>query len=113
MLTGSNVGVVNVKGVSNMQAIRNQIITSVNNWCFKNASKPFAVRDLFGGANNNWKGTPIDELYSRQIKMCKSPRESHAQAAKDLGKIVKNVLEAEVRVFKVISGGRVLLYEPL
>lgn len=70
----------------------------------------FAVRDLVGGLNNDWNGTPLQVLYDRHIEAGKDDQEAFEAAAKDLGWIVKTLLSDDRRIFRVEKSGLVNSY---
>lgn len=116
MLTGLTEGdtiVKNVNGVNptDMQRIRDFLQDSVNSWCNVNGKKCFAARDLVGVGNADWSGTPLHELYDRYIWSGKDTDYAYDQAGKDLGHILKSVLNADPRTFKTDGAGDVRRYQ--
>lgn len=82
----------------------------VYTFCKQRGSEKFFLRDLLGGENFYWQGTPMFLLYKRQLDTGKSKQEAFRQAAKDAGKILKIVLDKDKREFILHNGWR-LSYE--
>lgn len=113
MLTGDNTIVKNVNGVAptDMQRIRDFLQDSVNSWCNVKGKAWFAARDLVGGGNADWRGTPLYELYDRYIRSGKDTDYAYDQAGKDLGHILKSVLKDDPRTFITDGDGDVRRYQ--
>ena len=79
-------------------------------WVKNRKGKEFRVRDLMGGENFSWEGTPLQVLYDNQVRTGRSSEESIAEAGKDLGWIVKDVLVEDKRTFKADHDGWVATY---
>ncbi len=58
----------------------------------KNLDRPFAVRDLVGGDNFDWTGTPLSCLYDKHINNGKTHEDAVTLAGRDLGWIVKKAI---------------------
>ena len=66
-------------------------------------SRPFEwffVRDLAGGENSDWNGTPLQALYDKHVGLGRGHEAAMDEAGKDLGWIVKSVLIADRRYFE-------------
>ena len=61
-------------------------------WCKNRKGEWFAARDLLGGDNFYWQGTPMIALYEES--------EDFAQAAIDAGKLLKRVIAEDKRSFE-------------
>jgi hypothetical protein len=70
----------------------------------------FAVRDLVGGENWDWKGTPLYALFQKHRNAGKSEAEAYAAAAIDAGWLMKTVLREDKRAFDASKGGLVSTY---
>ncbi|KAA3618254.1 MAG: hypothetical protein D8M58_21810 [Calditrichaeota bacterium] len=79
-------------------------------WIKNKTEIPFAVRDLVGGVNSDWNGTPLQVLYDKHIKAGKDEDASFESAAIDLGWIVKKLLSNDNRLFKKGTNGLVNTY---
>ena len=79
-------------------------------WVKNRPEKAFAVRDLVGGLNTNWSGTPLQVLYDRHIDADRTSEDAFDAAAKDLGWIVKTLLSEDRRIFQVDNSGFVNTY---
>jgi hypothetical protein len=70
-------------------------------WIKNREGEWFAVRDLMGGENFEWKGTPLYVLYQKHIDSGKDHETAIEFAAKDLGWLVKTVLADDKRTFEI------------
>lgn len=71
----------------------------------------FAVRDLFGGDNFYWQGTPLEVLWKKQKLLGRSNEDAIKGAAKDLGWITKRVIDEDKRSFETRKAGLVRQYK--
>ena len=95
------------------QRIKDYMLGSIYCW-IKNqkdgdSSLWFAVRDLVGGENTNWDGTPLDVIYKKHLHE-KTSDEAFKQAAKDIGWIMKSVIFEDKRLFETKKEGMVRKY---
>ena len=75
-------------------------------WCKNFGDKAFAARDLFGGVVNDWKGTPLYDLYEyEKVNNVNSLSEKQIQteAGKKLGIVLKEVIDIDDRNFSTYS----------
>jgi hypothetical protein len=72
---------------------------AVYSWAKNRKDEAFAVRDLVGGENFEWSGTPLYVLYEKHIGQGKNSAEAIEAAAKDLGWLTKTVLAEDKRTF--------------
>lgn len=79
-------------------------------WVKNRRNESFAVRDLMGGENTDWSGTPLQALYDKHIYAGKDADSASEDAAKDLGWLVKSVLSEDKRTFKAGKAGLVNSY---
>lgn len=77
-------------------------------WTKNLKNKTFAVRDLMGGENSNWQDTPLQCLFEKHKE--KGEESAMKEAAKDLGWILKSVLEEDKRVFDSVDAGKTKVY---
>ena len=72
--------------------IKGAVYCWCKNFTFDNGagSKPFAVRDLFGGTNTLWYDTPLQKIYESRFE--KNPETAYSEAGKDLGKLLYETL---------------------
>lgn len=85
-------------------------------WCKNQSDNIFAVRDLFGGDNTDWGGTPLQPIYDHHCQSVKdhSPdldgdelhRKAAEAAAIDVGWLTKSVLQDDRRNFESSDAGR-------
>lgn len=67
-------------------------------WCKNRKGEWFAMRDLMGGDNFFWEGTPLYELYLKHERMGKG-EQAIGDAAKDAGWLLKKVIDDDKRIF--------------
>jgi hypothetical protein len=72
-------------------------------WVKNRKDEQFAVRDLMGGENNDWDGTPLQVLYEKHVVAGKDHVSAVEAAGKDLGWLVKAVLDEDRRTFEVVK----------
>lgn len=82
-------------------------------WCATRGHDEFALRDLFGGVNANWYGTPLQEIYhhylywyipkfeveGRENAEAEAESEAHDKAGEDVGWMLKETLFHDNRAF--------------
>ncbi len=73
---------------------------SVYSWVKNREGEVFAARDLVGGTNFDWDGTPLYCLYEKHIILGKDNQSAIDEAGKDLGWILKTVLAKDKRTFE-------------
>ena len=71
-------------------------------WCKNRSAEWFAARDLLGGDNFYWEGTPMFALYEKS--------EDIEQAGKDAGWLLKRMLNDDKRTYESSTDGRVKQY---
>lgn len=79
-------------------------------WVKNRMGEPFSIRDLMGGENFEWDGTPLYVLYTKHINSGKSNESAIESAAKDLGWLTKTVLSEDKRTFAAGKNGLVNSY---
>ena len=79
-------------------------------WVKDRRAQVFALRDLVGGANFDWSGTPLSALYEKHIRLGKAEAEAIKAAGRDAGWILKSVLQADLRMFDRLQVGRSIGY---
>lgn len=96
-----------VKGITQEQVslIKAFLQGAVYSWAKNRKGEPFAVRDLVGGDNFEWEGTPLYVLYEKHILLGKDNISAIAAAAKDAGWLLKSVLDSDKRHFTVGRSG--------
>lgn len=103
----NNEKIVAVNGIepSKMKSIEDFLKGAVYCWCNNKGDEAFSARDFVGGDNRYWEGTPLYELYDRYKRDGKDDDYAFDQAARDLGKILKKVLEEDKnRTFESADG---------
>jgi len=82
------------------QRIYDYLQGAVYCWCKNKMGKWFSARDLFGGENFDWKGTPIIKLYEKHESKGKTYDEAVKGAGIDVGWILKRVINDDLRKFE-------------
>ncbi|HWU53490.1 MAG TPA: hypothetical protein VN153_11835 [Tahibacter sp.] len=77
------------------QRARDFLQGAVYCWCKNRPDEWFALRDLAGGENTDWHGTPLQPLYTKHLP---SP-DAYGSAAKDAGWLLKSVIKNDSRDF--------------
>ena len=94
---------------SQKQKICDFLKSAVYCWCDNRKDDVFHCRDLVGGDNNDWNGTPLQALYNhRRAYGSKDPKDS---AGKDAGWFLKQVLRNDSRKFQSADGGHAKCYK--
>ncbi|MBF0231257.1 MAG: hypothetical protein HQK63_16965 [Desulfamplus sp.] len=89
----------------NLEKIKCFLQGAVYCWAKNRKDEGFAARDLVGGENCEWDGTPLWPLYQKHINAGKSRDEAVSEAGKDLGWILKVVLHEDKRIFEPYDAG--------
>ena len=75
------------------QRIADFLLGSVYCWCKTKKDVPFNLQLLLGGENKDWTGTPLLFLFERLLNRDRSNgNEAYEQAAKDAGRLLKELL---------------------
>jgi len=83
---------------------------SVYSWIKNRTGEIFAARDLVGGENFDWFGTPLFCLFEKHRDLGKSNESAVDGAGKDLGWILKSVLHEDKRTFETHKKGMTKAY---
>lgn len=94
-----------------LERIKDYLQGAVRAWIRDRPNKTFTTRDLVGGANRDWNGTPPQCLYNRHIARRNNHQYAMKQAAIDLGWILKTVLQDDPRTFESCNAGRTRGYK--
>ena len=84
------------------QSILDFLQGAVYCWCKNRKDEWFAARDLLGGDNFYWEGTPMYALYEKS--------KDAEQAGKDAGWLLKKVIDNDKRTFDTTIDGLVRQY---
>ncbi len=97
----------NVRGITDAQAalIKAYLQGSVYSWVKNRKGEKFAARDLVGGDNYEWEGTPLFVLYEKHIALGKESNAAIKAAGKDLGWLLKAFLHEDKRTFEAGRSG--------
>ena len=82
------------------QRIKDFLQGAVYCWCKNRPDEWFSIRELMGGENYYWQGTPLIVLYEKHSNKDKSYDEAVKGAAIDSGWLLKRVLSDDRREFK-------------
>jgi hypothetical protein len=91
----------NVTGLTEDQLVRARdfLHGAVYCWVKNRSGEQFALRDLMGGENFEWLGTPLYPLFEKHSSRGKDDDTAIAEAAKDAGWLLKTVLSEDRRTF--------------
>lgn len=97
---------------AHQDAIRAYLHEKVSEWCASHATgSGFAARDLIGGENRNWVGTPLQYLYDYYRRRNRGDVYAYREAAKAAGRILKGVIDIdEDHTFHITGGYRTVRY---
>lgn len=101
MIIKGNATIRTVSGISEKQEseIYSFLQGTVYCWCKNLGDKEFALRDLMGGENFQWNGTPLSVLWEKQKKL--GANDPVKSAGIDAGWILKKVILNDKRNFEV------------
>lgn len=103
-------GIDNYKGVNGFDEIEIKEMCAflqgaVYCWCKNRKNEWFAARDLLGGDNYYWEGTPLMKLYDHFLNDKKDNGEyAVEEAGKAAGRLLKKVLFEDKREFETKEG---------
>ncbi|MGD0037570.1 MAG: hypothetical protein ABSC53_09790 [Bacteroidota bacterium] len=80
--------------------IRNFLQGAVYCWCKNRKDEWFSLRDLMGGKNYYWEGTPLVVLYEKQERAGVPNQSAIEQAGKEAGWLLKRVISDDLRRFE-------------
>lgn len=102
MITGEQTKIQNISAKlseTEIELAKAYIKGAVHGFCNNNPELDFSARILFGGDNRDWHNTPLQDIYEYH-KNANHPN-SASQAGIDVGWLLKEVLEEDVRTFEV------------
>lgn len=73
---------------------------AVYSWCKNRPGEWFSMRDLMGGENYYWEGTPLLVLYEKHKNNGKEWEAAVKDAGKDSGWLLKKVISKDDRHFE-------------
>ncbi len=88
--------------VADVECAKAYIQGAVHSHCNNAADSPLSVRILFGGDNGDWNGTPLQWIYNYHKYIGKST-DPNKQAAIDVGRLLKIILQEDVRDFQYVG----------
>ena len=89
--------------VNQKQSIKDFLQGAVYCWCKNRKNEWFSVRDLMGGENYDWKGTPLFPLWQKRADKGWDDEEAIKEAGKEVGWLLKSVLQKDQRNFETIK----------
>lgn len=97
----SNDEIREVNGITDTEKhdIINFLQGAVYSWCKNRTDEWFSLRNLMGGENFDWKGTPLLALYLKHNNNGYNNDVSIERAGKDAGWILKKVIKKDLRNF--------------
>jgi len=100
MLINDKSRIINVHGLTDEQkkSIMDFLQGAVYCWCKNRKGEWFSMRELMGGDNYYWQGTPLIALYEKHEDEVDDPVKV---AGQDSGKLLKAVLKKDKRKFEV------------
>ncbi len=102
LIEKSQVNEVNGISEGDKRRIMDYLQGAVYSWSKNRKGEWFAARDLLGGDNFYWEGTPMYALYEKSKDI--------EQAGKDAGWLLKKVINDDKRFFNTKKHGRVREY---
>jgi hypothetical protein len=69
-------------------------------WCKNRKGDWFSMRELMGGDNSDWTGTPLIDLYQKQMGRGLPEPQAIEMAGKESGWMLKHVLDVDARTFE-------------
>ncbi len=99
----------NVSGLTELESISIRIFLqgAVYCWCKNRRDEWFSLRDLMGGDNFYWEGTPLFALYRKHEGVSADPVKS---AGQDGGWMLKQMISEDARVFETREGPMIREY---
>lgn len=88
-------------------AIRLFLQSAVYCWCKNRPKEWFSLRDLMGGENYYWEGTPMIALYRKHEATSSDAVKS---AGQDGGWLLKSVIDADSRAFETREANMIREY---
>ena len=73
---------------------------AIYDWCKNKPDEWFSMRDLMGGENYHWEGTPLFVLYEKHLGRGKEMDSAIEDAGKDSGWLLKWVINKDNREFE-------------
>lgn len=90
----------NVHGFTDreIQRMLDYLQGAVQVWCLDLHGEWFAAKDLLGGANYYWQGTPLMRLYEYYMEQCDQDSDYFiTQAGRSAGHLLKQVLVKDTK----------------
>jgi len=84
----------------NKNDICNFLQGAVYCWCKNKKDIWFSMRDLMGGDNFYWQGTPLIVLFEKHKALGKDDESANKEAGKESGWLLKHVIDKDKRNFE-------------
>lgn len=83
---------------------------AIYDWCKNKPKQWFSMRDLMGGVNYDWKGTPLFLLFKKHRGKGKGKDSAIDGAGIDSGWLLKHVIHSDRRLFETKIEERIRKY---
>ena len=93
-----------------IERIRDFLQGAVYDWFKNHQNEWFSLRDLMGGVNTIWTGTPMEALYEKHINLGKTEAKAVKQAGIDGGHLLASVLERDRHTYDFRPGPLIKQY---
>lgn len=105
MITNAHTTPRPVEGISRGDAEKIHVFLqgAVYCWCKNRKDEWFSLRDLMGGDNYYWEGTPLIALYNKHVSL--NSADSVKAAGMDCGALLKSVICMDSRRFETRKAG--------
>ncbi|MCR5049813.1 MAG: hypothetical protein K6A36_01880 [Paludibacteraceae bacterium] len=81
---------------AHQEEIRVYLREKLDAWCAsRKRGDGFSVREWLGGAERNWNGTPMQELYNYYRRKNRGDVYAYREAGKAAGRILKAVIDSD------------------
>lgn len=90
---------------SDKKAIQDFLQGAVYCWCKNRPDEWFGLRDLMGGENFFWQGTPLFVLFEKHTNKGNVGNDPVKEAGKDGGWLLKKVIHSDNREFETQNNG--------
>ena len=102
-----------IQGISDDEKARIQdfLQGAVYCWCKNRKNEWFSMRDLMGGDNFHWEGTPLIALYAKQRTAGVPDPEAAERAGRESGWLLKRVIFQDRRSFETKEEEQIRKYQ--
>ena len=99
-----------IHGITEVQRVRIEdfLQGAVYCWCKNRKNEWFSMRDLMGGDNFHWEGTPLIALYEKQVAA--GVLDPIERAGQESGWLLKHTVAKDRRAFETRKEERIRQY---